>query len=347
MLRPAATKASSSLNDMGSSAVHPKMLPPKTRGATSRLEFPSLRLINSMLLCSRGLRICRRSRATHVSREAGLTATAGRTPRPEGLLTGLRPVRRVWFSDIPSTARREDLRLSDESGPKARFDLFFGHCLRRDQPHVIDPHAPHYVNRARHLGERDFLGAFYEDDPIGALLENICQAWAKRVPVALLLVDHELPVLHHLHNDCIGIGWFGFRLRRLRNQRGQSSGHLRRDHHENDNQHQQHVNQRNYVGLRNRPIFTSTKGHSHDRVSSSNAAPHSSEPRTGRGTGPACPSGDFDTVACGLVPTRQVDVRQSDESGPSPIFQERPPRLSGLERCSIDSNYQPQELMEP
>src|SRR5271155_280116 len=116
MLRPAATKASSSLNDMGSSAVHPKMLPPKTRGATSRLEFPSLRLINSTLLCSRGPRICRRGRGTHVSREAGLTATAARTPRQEGLFTGLCPVGRARLSDVSSTGRREDVPLSDQSG---------------------------------------------------------------------------------------------------------------------------------------------------------------------------------------------------------------------------------------
>src|ERR1700675_3113139 len=48
-LKPAATKASSSLNEAGSSAVHPNTFPPKTRGEISSPELPSLRLFISIL----------------------------------------------------------------------------------------------------------------------------------------------------------------------------------------------------------------------------------------------------------------------------------------------------------
>src|SRR6516162_9302639 len=42
-LNPEPTKASSSLNEVGSSAVHPKTLPPKASGAISNPELPSFR----------------------------------------------------------------------------------------------------------------------------------------------------------------------------------------------------------------------------------------------------------------------------------------------------------------
>src|SRR5579862_834293 len=47
---PEATNASRILNDVGSSAVHPKTLPPSASGPTSNPVFPSLRLIMSVLL---------------------------------------------------------------------------------------------------------------------------------------------------------------------------------------------------------------------------------------------------------------------------------------------------------
>src|ERR1700728_3077398 len=53
MFRPDATKASSSWKDVGSPAGQPKILQPKTSGAISRLEFPSLRLFTGWLLCVR------------------------------------------------------------------------------------------------------------------------------------------------------------------------------------------------------------------------------------------------------------------------------------------------------
>jgi hypothetical protein len=46
-----------------------------------------------------------------VTTRSRLTTTRRRTPGQEGLLTGLCPVGRVRSSDIPSTGRREDVRL--------------------------------------------------------------------------------------------------------------------------------------------------------------------------------------------------------------------------------------------
>src|SRR5579863_9723065 len=48
-LKPAATNASSNLNDSGSSTVQPKTFPPTTRGGISRLVPPSFRLFISTL----------------------------------------------------------------------------------------------------------------------------------------------------------------------------------------------------------------------------------------------------------------------------------------------------------
>src|SRR6266403_3869681 len=48
-LKPAATNASSSLNEEGSSTVHPNTFPPKTSGEISSPEFPSLRLFIAIL----------------------------------------------------------------------------------------------------------------------------------------------------------------------------------------------------------------------------------------------------------------------------------------------------------
>jgi hypothetical protein len=48
--KPASTKASSSLCEVASSAVHPKTLPPKAIGANSSPDLPSLRFSMVFLL---------------------------------------------------------------------------------------------------------------------------------------------------------------------------------------------------------------------------------------------------------------------------------------------------------
>src|ERR1700728_4053790 len=53
-LNPAATKASSSANEVGWSAVHPNTLPPKTNGAISKPDAPSLRFSTSNLTAEDG-----------------------------------------------------------------------------------------------------------------------------------------------------------------------------------------------------------------------------------------------------------------------------------------------------
>src|SRR5271154_2378134 len=75
-LSPDATNASSSLNEVASSAVHPNMLPPKVQRPTSRPEFPSLRLITKSSRPAAALDSIRLAADTNVNRAAGLTATA-------------------------------------------------------------------------------------------------------------------------------------------------------------------------------------------------------------------------------------------------------------------------------
>src|SRR5208282_4316204 len=85
---PDATNASSSLNEVGSSAVHPNMLPPNVMGPISRLEFPSLRLITLTLLFRCRPDASERLRRKDVSREAGLAATVSHAGASRGEMAG-------------------------------------------------------------------------------------------------------------------------------------------------------------------------------------------------------------------------------------------------------------------
>ncbi len=72
-LNPAAMNASSKRNDVGSSAVHPNMFPPKTIGAISSPEFPSFRFPCAIVFSERVLLMitrvgCRRRRVRRYER---------------------------------------------------------------------------------------------------------------------------------------------------------------------------------------------------------------------------------------------------------------------------------------
>src|SRR5208283_4914362 len=94
-LKPAATKASSSRNEVGSSTVHPITFPLNTRGETSGPEFPSLRIL---MVASRNdymPKLCLTGRRQKC-----------KSHRPNLLDDGREPV--VWFSNPADRGSRHE-----------------------------------------------------------------------------------------------------------------------------------------------------------------------------------------------------------------------------------------------
>src|SRR4029077_3991386 len=134
--------------------------------------------------------------------------------------------------------------------------LLAGFQLCGDQADLVDAGAAHDVDGPGYLQKHHIAIALYESDLVGAILENILQALAEAVPGGVLLVDFQLttnPAIHqHLHDYglvleflillLVGIRLWNKRVEPLRRKRG--------DDHENDQQHQQNVDQRNDVHLR-------------------------------------------------------------------------------------------------
>src|ERR1700738_18039 len=90
-LKPAATNASSNLNDVDSSAVHPNTFPPKTNGEISSPEFPSLRFFTSILS----------TLALHIRPNV-----LDEIPTTKGTWTPIRETRRAILSSPPEYCSR-------------------------------------------------------------------------------------------------------------------------------------------------------------------------------------------------------------------------------------------------
>jgi len=113
------------------------------------------------------------------------------------------------------------------------------------------------INDVGDVGEGHIVIALHEHDLLSAGLENIFQAALQSVPSGVVLIDLDArivarTVVNQLHHDgAIYVGLYLLILRRgLGHQRFQTLGRQRRDHHENDQQDQQHVNQRRDVHVR-------------------------------------------------------------------------------------------------
>src|SRR5882724_1486967 len=107
MLKPASTKASRMANDVGSSAVQPNTLPPRTSGAVSSPLLPSLRFC--MSISPFPIR-CRPAPGGSARRPRSGSAQAGRRlrqPQPHVLGAGVALLRPL---DAP--VRAEDERLA-------------------------------------------------------------------------------------------------------------------------------------------------------------------------------------------------------------------------------------------
>src|SRR5207244_4791990 len=126
--------------------------------------------------------------------------------------------------------------------------------LGGDQTDLVDAGAPHDVDGFGDVLEHRFVVALHEGDFLGAFLEDLLDARAKLLPIGVVLVNFHLAVLADLDDDgfvfqfdillLIGI--------RLRHKGIETLGNQRRDHHENNDQHEKNINQRNYVWRRER-----------------------------------------------------------------------------------------------
>src|SRR5271157_3914546 len=128
------------------------------------------------------------------------------------------------------------------------------------------------INDAGDVGEGHIVIALHEHDLLGAGFENVFQAALQRFPRGLVLIDFESrriasAVIDQLHHDgAIRRGRRSLLIlrRRLGHQGFQTLGRQRRDYHENDQQHQQHVDQRRDVHVRVLATF-GTDCHTHNR----------------------------------------------------------------------------------
>src|SRR5271163_148245 len=128
------------------------------------------------------------------------------------------------------------------------------------------------VNHRGHVGKGHVVVALHEHYLLGARFENIFQAALQGFPGGLVLINLESrriagAVVNQLHHNGAIRCWrwlFLILRRRLRHQGVQTLGRQRRDHHENDQQHQQNVNQRRDVHVRVLAPF-GARCHTHNR----------------------------------------------------------------------------------
>src|SRR5262249_21244224 len=121
--------------------------------------------------------------------------------------------------------------------------------LGRDQSYTVDDlSAVRNINHLSHVLEFNIWIAFDEHHTLGACLEDIRQPLLQIVPAYVVLVDLQLWFFaggsQHLHHHSTVVRCFVLVGRwRLWYQRLQAFGSQRRDHHENDQQHQKYVDE--------------------------------------------------------------------------------------------------------
>src|SRR5580704_1601425 len=138
--------------------------------------------------------------------------------------------------------------------------------FRRNEADVFDSRTAHDVNSASHSYEFHGIVALYKSRLVGAPFENVLQPRPQTVPRDIVLIDPDLPVRADLNDD--SVRWLN-RVRRtrcgLRHQGTQSLRRGGRDNHENYDQDEQHINQRNDVRFGHRS-FAAPHRHAHEEL---------------------------------------------------------------------------------
>src|SRR5260370_10500148 len=143
--------------------------------------------------------------------------------------------------------------------------LLTGFELSGDQTNLVDTSTAHNVDGAGDFHEHYIVVAFDESDFLSALLEDLLDARAEGIPVGIFVVDFKLATVIDLDDDGLVLEFLVLLLvrRGLRNERVQALRNERGDDHENDDQHQQNVDQRDDIGRRHRSAGFSSYIHPH------------------------------------------------------------------------------------
>src|SRR5712692_1253150 len=184
----------------------------------------------------------------------------------EGVIGGSIPTRIGVF--LPKSNRPPAAALICSVPGAGEGLLLAGFDLGRNQPNLIYIGGVHDVNGACHLLERHFLVALDKRYALGAGLEDLGEPRFKCIPGGGLLIDLQRTVLGHLHHHQLAAdvrGWLFLVRRWLGHERVQSLGRQGRNHHEDDQQDEQDVNQRHNIHFRYGALAGANL-HSHDFV---------------------------------------------------------------------------------
>src|SRR6266568_56858 len=151
----------------------------------------------------------------------------------------------------------------------SRFRLLTGFDLGRNETHLVHTSSVDFVNYRGYVGEGEIFITLDERNLFSARLEDVFKTALQFIHRDIVLVDLDGVVLEHLDDDCalIRLRLFLRLLRRLRNQRVETLGRERCDDHEDDQQHEQHVDQRRYVNVCLRTTVPAANCHCHSGLS--------------------------------------------------------------------------------
>src|ERR1035437_10018365 len=178
-----------------------------------------------------------------------------------------------------------------QEGPARRW-LTAGFDLGRDQPNFIDTRCVGDVDDLCHIVEGQLGISLDEHDFFGAGLEDVVEAAFQILPRHVVLVDFERRLIaaasQYLHHNSAVVAWrlLLLVLGRLGNQRVQTFRSQRRDHHEDDEQHQQDVNHWRYVDVGSGALAGPPHCHTHKELPLLGASA-----RAGTGCGRLFPGG--------------------------------------------------------
>src|SRR5271157_247440 len=163
------------------------------------------------------------------------------------------------FIEVPPLGHRK-------SGGLRAFPKFV-----QNQPDLVDAGALGDVDHVGHVAKLQAIVPLDEHHPVVAAGEDLLQLWTQHSDIdRSVLVD-----LHLVTDRKVGVhrnddGPAEHRLVRLlfilvglRHQGVEPFLGQRRDHHENDDQHQKHIDQRGNVHIHHRSPFAPTNGHRH------------------------------------------------------------------------------------
>jgi hypothetical protein len=130
----------------------------------------------------------------------------------------------------------------------SEFPLLAGIDLGGNETHLVYAGRVDLVNDLGYVGEVEVFIAPDECDLLCPRLENVFQTPLQGAHRDIVLVNLERAVFEDLDDDgaILRIGLLLGIPRRLGNQRVEALGRERRDDHEDDQQHEQHVDQRRH-----------------------------------------------------------------------------------------------------